>query len=107
MPTKHVITLRQEGAILLYAILKGYKISLGKLIDQSILRYRNNNFSGHLPYPAFITYLCISKGVKFNKEEDERFPKTSPLTLTVITKPLVDKGKGKMKEIEEGRRDSE
>ena len=51
--------------------------------------------------------MCISRGVKFNKEEEERCPKTSPLTLTAITKSPIDKGKGKMKEIEEGRRDSE
>ena len=53
------------------------------------------------------TYLCISKGVRFNKEEDERCPKTSPLTLIAITKPPSDKVKVKMKEIEEGRRESE
>ena len=33
MPTKHVNTLRQKEAIMLYAILKWYKISLGKLIE--------------------------------------------------------------------------
>ena len=49
----------------------------------------------------------MSKGVKFNKEEDEKCLKTSHLTLTAITKPPVDKGKGKIKEIEKGRRDSE
>ena len=91
----------------MYAILKGYKISLEKIIEQSILRYQNNKFRGHLRHPAIITYSFISKGVKFNKEEDEKCPKTYPFTLTAITKPSLDKGKGKMKEIEEGRKDSE
>ena len=107
MPTMHVSIVRQEEAILLYVILKGYKISFGKLIEQSILRYQSSNFKGHFPHPAIITYLCISKGVGFNKEEDERCTKISPLTLTAITKPPSDKDKGKMKEIEEGKRESE
>ena len=47
MPTKHVSIVRQEKAILLYAILKGYKISFGKLIEQSILMYQSSNFNGH------------------------------------------------------------
>ena len=81
MPRKHVNTVRQEEAILLYAILKRYKISLGKLIEQSILRYQGSNFRGHLPHPTIITYLCISRGVKYNRETKERCPKTSPLTL--------------------------
>ena len=93
MPTKHVSIVRQEEVILLYVILKGYKISLGKLIEQSILRYLSNNFKGHLPHPTIITYLCISKGVKFNREKEEKCPKTSPLALTAITKLPVDKGK--------------
>ena len=100
MPTKHVSTMRQEEAILLFSIQKGYKISLGKLIEQSILRYQSINFRGHMPHPAIITYLCISGGVKFNREEEERCPEISPLTLTAITKLPLDKGKGKMKEIE-------
>ena len=107
MPTKHVNTVKQEETILLYAILKGYKISVGKLIEQSILKYLSSNFRGHLPHPAIITYLCISKGVKFNREKEERCPNTSPLTLIAIIKLRVNKGERKMKEIEEGRTDSE
>ena len=58
-----------------------------------------------MPHLAIITYLCISGGVKFNRvEEEERCSKTSPLTLTAITKLPLDKGKGKMKENEEGGR---
>ena len=58
-----------------------------------------------MPHPAIITYLCIKGGVTFNRDEKERCPKTPPLTLTTITKPSSNKGKGKLKEIEEkGRR---
>ena len=39
MPSKHVSIVKQEEAVLLYAVLNGYKISLGKLIEKSILSY--------------------------------------------------------------------
>ena len=38
-------------------------------------------------------------------EEEERCPRTSSLTDTGITRPLVDKGDKKMQEIEEEERD--
>ena len=107
MPFYHVSTVRQEEEIMLYAILKVFKISFGKLIEQSILRYQSSNFWGHMPHLTIITYLCIKEGVKFNREEEERCSKTSTLTLTSITKPPSDKGKGKLKEIEEDGRNGE
>ena len=72
MPSKHVNTVRQEEEILLYAILKGFKISLGKLIERSILRCQSSNFKGHMPHQTIITYLCISREVNFNREKKER-----------------------------------
>ena len=38
-PSKHLSTVRREKAILLYALLKGYKINVGKIIENSILGY--------------------------------------------------------------------
>ena len=38
-PSKHLSTVRREEAILLYALLKGYKINAGKIIEKSILGY--------------------------------------------------------------------
>ena len=91
----------------LYAILKGYKINVSKIIKKSILNYYYSNFRGLIPHPSTITMLCIMRRVKFNIEEEERRPKTPPLTLTAIIKPPSNKNKEKMKEIEEGRRESE
>ena len=33
IPTKHLSTIRENEAILLYALLKGYKFDVGKIID--------------------------------------------------------------------------
>ena len=40
-------------------------------------------------------------GVTFNKEAEERCPRTPPLTLTAITKPPAIKDKRKLKEVED------
>ena len=39
LPSKHLSIIRQEEAILLYTLLKGYKINVGKIIENSILNY--------------------------------------------------------------------
>ena len=106
MPSKHVSIVKQEEAVLLYAIVKGYKISLGKLIEKSILSYQSCNFKGHMPHPTIITYLYIKGGVTFNRDEKERSPKSPPLTLTAFTKPPSNKGKEKLKEVEEEGRNN-
>ena len=50
-------------------------------MEQSIMDYAENNFSGNIPHPALITLLCIKVGVTFS-EIDEKCLKASPLTLT-------------------------
>ena len=67
------------------------------------MNYYRSNYKGLIPHPATITKLCIQGGVKGTWEEEERCPRTSPLTLTSITKPPDNKGKKLMKEIEEDR----
>ena len=103
MPSKHVYTMRQEEAIPLYVILKGYKISFGKIIEKSILGYHSFNFWGHMPHPSIVTHLYIKGGVTFDKYEEEKCPIISPLTLTAITKTPASKGKEKLKIVEEER----
>ena len=96
-PTKHVCTMRLDKAILLYAILKGYKISFGKIIEKSILDCQSNNFFSHMPYPSIITHLCIKGGVTFDKEKEEKCLTISPLTLTTFTKTSANNGKENLK----------
>ena len=82
LPSKHLCTVREKEAVLLYAILKGYKFSVGKIIENLILSYYRGGYKGMIPYLALISRLSILGGVQGDWEEDENCPKTSPLTLT-------------------------
>ena len=63
-PSKHLCTDREKEAVLLYAILKGYKFSSGKIIQNSILSYYRGGYKELIPHPALITRLCILGGVE-------------------------------------------
>ena len=82
MPSKHLSTVRREEAIPLYALLKGHKINVGKIIEKSILGYYESNYRSLIPYPATITRLCIKGGVEEEWGSEETYPKAFPLTLT-------------------------
>ena len=58
-PSKHLSIVIRDEAILLYALLKGYKINVGKIIEKSILSYFESNCRGLIPHPATITSLCL------------------------------------------------
>ena len=95
IPTKHVCSVREQEAIILYALLKGYKINAGAIIESSILRYHEGNKRGLIPHPATITRLRLRVGVKGTWPEEEECPKASPLTLTgVIKGPRNKRQKG-------------
>ena len=95
VPTKHVCTVREQEAIILYAMLKGYKLNAGAVIENSIMRYHEGNKRGLIPHPATIIRLCLRAGVKGTWEEEEECPKVSPLTLTGLSKgPRNQKKKG-------------
>ena len=63
IPTKHLCSVREREAIILYALLKGYKINVGGLIEGSIIGYHLSNKRGLIPHPATITKFCILVGV--------------------------------------------
>ena len=46
LPTKHLCTVREQEAIILYALLKGYKMNVGGLIERSIREYHLINKRG-------------------------------------------------------------
>ena len=86
VPIKHVCTVREQEAIILYAMLKGYKLNAGAIIENSVMRYHEGNKRGLIPHPATITRLCIRAGMKGTWEEEEECPKVSPLTLMGVSK---------------------
>ena len=86
VPNKHVCTVREQEVIILYAMLKGYKLNAGAVIENSIMRYHEGNKRGLIPHPTTITRLCLRAGVKGTWEEEEECPKVSPLTLTGVSK---------------------
>ena len=86
VPTKHLCSVREQEAIILYAFLKGYKMNIGIMIEESIRGYHHSNKRGLIPHPTTITRLCLWAGVKGNWEEEEKCPWVSPLTLTKVTK---------------------
>ena len=61
-PSKHVSTVRPDPTLLLYAMVKGFELDVGKIIEESILDYVENKFLRNIPHPSMITLLCI-KGV--------------------------------------------
>ena len=106
VPTKHVCTVREQEAIILYAMLKGYKLNAGAVIENSIMRYHEGNKRGLIPHPATITRLCLKAGVKGSWDEEEECPKVSPLTLTGVSKgPRNQKKKGVIIEAESREED--
>ena len=86
IPTKHLSTIRENEVILLYALLKGYKFDVGKIIETSIRTSHKIVKRGQIPHPTTITRLYFLAGVKGIWAEQETCPKVSPLTLTGVIK---------------------
>lgn len=77
MPCTHVSHVTRERAVLLYSIIKGYKINVGHLILQSVLRASRGSTTGGLPHPSLICVLCAKFGVKW--KSDEMIQKAMPV----------------------------
>ena len=95
LPSKHLNTVRKNETILLYAMPKGYRINVGKIIENSIMSYYKSKYRGLIPHPATITRLCLVGGVGGDWENEETCPKVSPLTLVGVTKGLKNRDKEK------------
>ena len=100
LPTKHLCAVREQEAIILYSLLKGYKMNVGGLIEGSIKGYHLSNKRGLIPHPTTINKLCIFVGVRVSWDEEETCPKVSPLTLTMVTKGPINKKQQRMLEVE-------
>ena len=100
VPTKHLCSVREQEAIILYALLKGYKVNVGRLIEGSILGYHLSNKRGLIPHSANITRLCILAGVKGRWKEEETCPRVFPLTLTGVIKGPRNRKQKEIVEVE-------
>ena len=98
-------TVRENEALLLYAILKGYTFSIGFIIENSIFSYYKGGYRGLVPYPALITRMCILGSLEGDWEEEENHLRTLPLTLIGITKG--PKNRGREREAEAGGEEEE
>ena len=52
LPSKHLSTIREKEAVLLYSILKDYRFSVGKTFKNSIFSYYNRGYKGLVPPPS-------------------------------------------------------
>ena len=66
-------------------LVKGFELYLGKIIEESILDYVENNFSSNIPHLVLITLLCIKGGIEV-AEEQEKSLRSFSLTLTRVLK---------------------
>ena len=71
LPTKHLYAVIKQEAIILYALLKGYKMNVRGLIEGSIRGYHLSNKRGLIPHPATISRLCIFAGVRGSWDKEE------------------------------------
>ena len=100
LPTKYLCAVREQEAIILYALLKGYIMNVRGLIEGSIRGYHLSNKRGLVPHPTTISRLCIFVGVRGSWDEEETCPKVSPLTLIEVTKGPRNKKQKGMVEVE-------
>ena len=98
---KHLSTVRENEAILLYALLRGYKFDVGKIIETFIRTFHKIVKRGLIPHPTTITRLCVLARVKGIWAEEETCPKVSPLTLTGVIKGLKSRKRKEMEIVEE------
>ena len=101
LPTKHLYVVREQEEIILYTLLKGYKMNAGGLIEGLIRGYHLSNKRGLIPHPTTISRLCIFARVRGSWDEEETCPKVSPLTFIGVTKGPRNKKKKGMMEVEE------
>ena len=100
IPTKHLCTIRENEAIILYALLKNYKFDVGKIIETSIKTFHKIVKRGLIPHPATIKILCVLAGVKWIWAKEETYPKVSPLTLTGVIKGPKSRKRKEMEIVE-------
>lgn len=75
-PVTHYSDVNKDRAILLYAIVTGKSIDVGRIIQQSIRHSRRASTTGGLGHPSLITALCREAGVTWQQDEELLHPKS-------------------------------
>ena len=68
MPVRHFSDITKERVVLLYAIVTGKSINLGKFLSSHILQCAKH-LTMSLFYPSLITALCVTNGVQYGPNE--------------------------------------
>lgn len=69
MPTTHVNDVTQDWAIILYAILIGKLVDVGKLLAHWMVHGSHMKGMVSLYFPTIVTFLCVVARVKWDKNE--------------------------------------
>lgn len=87
MPAKHATDVTKDRAILIYCILMGHTLDVGKLICSSILHAARSNKNINLPHSSLITELCQTAGVQWDTNEEVLKPQ---VPIKVPTRRIME-----------------
>lgn len=76
LPVTHISDVTRERAILVYTIVTGKSIDVGRLVGQSIRHCRRASTTGGLAHPSLITALCRQAGVVWGPHEELLNPRS-------------------------------
>ena len=77
LPSGNTYEVTKERAILNYAILKGFSIDVGKIIERSIMDRLKGGTTGGLGHPSLIYALCVAAGVPTTANEEIVHPQAA------------------------------
>lgn len=90
MPTTHTTTISQDRLILLYAIVKGLAIDVGKIIKKEIREFTTRKQKSVVfLFPSLIIGICKAFGVKF-EASDERVKNEGAIIARTVERIVVE-----------------
>ena len=73
MPVRHFSDVNKDRAVLLYCLMTGKSLDVGKFISSQIVQcYKHQSMS--LFFPSLITALCVAAGVQYGANEESLAP---------------------------------
>ena len=96
MPVRHFSDINKQWAVLLYSIVTGKSLDLGKFLSSHIIQCDNSSMS--LFYLSLITVMCTASGVQYGPNEES----LAPMSAITDNKVHAMKGNYKMGPVVEG-----